>query len=200
MLSLASSKINSSSVACFAINRLMCHLNLLKRIDKQGARNEHLNNRFFTTASNGKISMVDHSYLATDQHSISRKPSLTEFVSCNADQSKDYVFRALNDSYQEKEWFLTWVYTSKLARLHSGSHKISQYRSIREGSEYMFWLFWIRSKVEAWVEIEIWIRRGAYFVHEQKDANTCIWQSTFSVENKIWILSEPPRSSCARQY
>ncbi|CAH0390304.1 unnamed protein product, partial [Bemisia tabaci] len=42
-------------VACFAIYRLLCHLNLWKRIDKQGVRREHLNNRFFTTGISGII-------------------------------------------------------------------------------------------------------------------------------------------------
>ncbi|CAH0383725.1 unnamed protein product, partial [Bemisia tabaci] len=34
-------------VACFAINRLICHLNVWKRIDIEGVRSLHLNNRFF---------------------------------------------------------------------------------------------------------------------------------------------------------
>ncbi|CAH0393442.1 unnamed protein product, partial [Bemisia tabaci] len=42
-----------SGVACFAIYRLICHLNLWKRIDEQGVRSEHLNNRFFTISVNG---------------------------------------------------------------------------------------------------------------------------------------------------
>ena len=47
-------------MACFAIYREICHLYLWKRIDKQGVRNEHLNNRFFTIASNGETSIVDY--------------------------------------------------------------------------------------------------------------------------------------------
>ncbi|CAH0389914.1 unnamed protein product [Bemisia tabaci] len=43
---------NKAGVACFAIYRLLCHLNLWKRIDKQGVRSEHLNNRFFTICLN----------------------------------------------------------------------------------------------------------------------------------------------------
>ena len=42
-----------SGVACFAIYRFIDHLNLWKRIDKQGVRSEHLNNRFFTMDLNG---------------------------------------------------------------------------------------------------------------------------------------------------
>ena len=45
--------------------RLICHLNSWKRIDKQGVRNEHLNNRFFTTVSNVGISIIDRSRFAT---------------------------------------------------------------------------------------------------------------------------------------
>ena len=56
----------SSSVACFAIHRWICRLNLCKRIDKWSVCNEHLNNRFFTTASNGEISIIEHSCFATD--------------------------------------------------------------------------------------------------------------------------------------
>ena len=52
-------------VACFAMYRLICHLNLWKRIDYQGARNEHLNNRFFTIASNEEISMYIEAHHAT---------------------------------------------------------------------------------------------------------------------------------------
>ena len=61
-----------SGVACFAIYRFKpnapCHLNLWKWIDQQGVRTEHLRNRFFTVASNGEISIIDHSRLATDLH------------------------------------------------------------------------------------------------------------------------------------
>ncbi|CAH0380732.1 unnamed protein product, partial [Bemisia tabaci] len=42
-----------SGVACFAMYRLLCHLNLSKRMDEQGVRSEHLNNRFFTIGLNG---------------------------------------------------------------------------------------------------------------------------------------------------
>ncbi|CAH0390403.1 unnamed protein product [Bemisia tabaci] len=45
--------------------RLICPLNLWKRIDKQGVRNEHLANRFFTIALNREISIIDHSRHAT---------------------------------------------------------------------------------------------------------------------------------------
>ena len=44
----------TSGMACFAIYRFSWHLNLWKMIDGQGVRIEHLHNRFFTTASNGK--------------------------------------------------------------------------------------------------------------------------------------------------
>ena len=54
----------TDGVVCFAIYRFICRLNLWKRIDKQGVRNERLNDRFFTIASNGKISIIDHSRLA----------------------------------------------------------------------------------------------------------------------------------------
>ena len=56
----------ASGVECLAIYRLIGHFNLWKRIDKQGVRNEHINNRFCTVASNGKISIVDQSRLATE--------------------------------------------------------------------------------------------------------------------------------------
>ena len=59
-----------SAVACFAIYRLICHLNLWKRIDKQGARNEHLNDRFFITDSNGDISIIDHPRLASGSDDV----------------------------------------------------------------------------------------------------------------------------------
>ncbi|PHT67176.1 hypothetical protein BC332_34916 [Capsicum chinense] len=55
-----------SGVACFAIYRLICFFNLWKRIDTQGVRHEHLNNRFCTTASSiREMSIFDHSRLAT---------------------------------------------------------------------------------------------------------------------------------------
>ena len=46
--------LRGSGVACFAIYRLLCHLNLWKRIDKQGVRSEHLDNRLFTIGLNGR--------------------------------------------------------------------------------------------------------------------------------------------------
>ena len=55
----------TSGVAWIAIYRLLCHLNLWKKIDYQGVRSEHLSNRFFTIASNGEISIIDYSRHAT---------------------------------------------------------------------------------------------------------------------------------------
>lgn len=40
--------ISTGSVACFAIDRLLRHLNLRKEIDREGVRNENLKNRLFT--------------------------------------------------------------------------------------------------------------------------------------------------------
>ncbi|CAH0390619.1 unnamed protein product, partial [Bemisia tabaci] len=47
----------SSGVACFAIYRSIRHLNPRENDRLQGVRSEHLNNRFFTIASNGEISI-----------------------------------------------------------------------------------------------------------------------------------------------
>ena len=51
-------------VECFAIYRLICHLNLRKWIDKQGIGNENLNHRIFTIVSNGEMSIIDQYRLA----------------------------------------------------------------------------------------------------------------------------------------
>ena len=59
----------SLRLICFAMYRLLYRLNLWKRIDKESVRCEHCNNRLFTIASNGEISIVDHSRLATVGHS-----------------------------------------------------------------------------------------------------------------------------------
>ena len=56
---------SSMGMACFAMYWFICHLNPWQRIDKQGVRDEHLDNRFFIIASNGEISIIDHSRLAT---------------------------------------------------------------------------------------------------------------------------------------
>ena len=67
MVGNCSTSLKSSS--SYAIYRLICHLNLWKRIDKRGVRNEHLNNRFLTIASNGETSIIDHQRLATSLRS-----------------------------------------------------------------------------------------------------------------------------------
>ena len=48
---------SASGVACFAIHRLIGHLNPWKSINEQGVSSEHLNNRLFTTASNRETSI-----------------------------------------------------------------------------------------------------------------------------------------------
>ena len=56
----------TDGVACFEIYRLIWHLYLWRRIDRQDVRNEHLHNRFFTIASNEEISIIDHSRPVSD--------------------------------------------------------------------------------------------------------------------------------------
>ena len=64
---------SSGGVACFAIHRLICHLNLWEQSDKQGVSNGHLNNRFFATVSNGGKLIIDHSHLVTEKQACREK-------------------------------------------------------------------------------------------------------------------------------
>ena len=79
-------EVTHGDAAYFAISRSICHSNLWKRVDKQVVYNEHLDNRFFTIATNGEISIIDDSRLAagdTDAgaglrgREMSRKPDRT---------------------------------------------------------------------------------------------------------------------------
>ena len=58
----------SSGVACFAIS---IHLSFkpMGNDRSTGCRNKRLNNRFFTITSNGEISIIDQSRLASDSFS-----------------------------------------------------------------------------------------------------------------------------------
>ena len=77
----------------------ICHLHLCKRIDVQGVRNEHLNSRFFTIASNGEICIIDHSCDVTDMELWSGPESSVTFA-----QPSD-PFKEQNGSANEKHYW-----------------------------------------------------------------------------------------------